>query len=98
VETAADGIAALESVATRLPDVILLDLVMPRLDGFGVVKKLRHDRDYQHIPIIVLTAKSLTTDEAVHLEESVAKVIQKEGLEAEHLIRELQKALSASSK
>jgi PAS domain S-box-containing protein len=96
VATAADGIAALESIETQPPDVILLDLIMPRLDGFGVVKKLRHDRERQHIPIIVLTAKLLTTDEAAHLEKSVVKVIQKEGLEAGHLIRELQRALSAS--
>ncbi len=89
VESALNGQAALEVIALQPPDAILLDLLMPRLDGFGVIEHLRGDPTYRRIPIIVLTAKSLTDAEATYLKQSVSKVIAKQGLEAEALIREL---------
>jgi CheY-like chemotaxis protein len=90
---AADGVAALEALARRRPDVILLDLMMPRLDGFGLIEQLRQRPDYASIPIVVLTAKTLSSAEAACLRESVAQVIQKQGLEENTLIHELQRAL-----
>jgi PAS domain S-box-containing protein len=90
---AADGVAALEALARRRPDVILLDLMMPRLDGFGLIDQLRQRPDYASIPIVVLTAKTLNSAEAARLRESVAQVIQKQGLEENTLINELQRAL-----
>jgi CheY-like chemotaxis protein len=90
---AADGVAALETLARHRPDVILLDLMMPRLDGFGLIEQLRQRPDYASIPIVVLTAKTLSSAEAARLSESVAQVIQKQGLEENTLIRELQRAL-----
>jgi CheY-like chemotaxis protein len=93
VEAAADGLEALEAVARRRPDAILLDLMMPRLDGFGVIERLRQSAETRDIPIVVLTAKSLTADESARLRDSVALVIQKQGLEGEALVRELNQAL-----
>ncbi|HLF02619.1 MAG TPA: response regulator, partial [Anaerolineales bacterium] len=94
IVSAADGVAALEAAARTRPDGILLDLLMPRLDGFGVIEQLQQNPEHRAIPIIVLTAKSLTADERARLKENVAQVIQKQGLEGEALLGELRKALA----
>jgi CheY-like chemotaxis protein len=74
--------------------VILLDLMMPGLDGFAVIERLRQDPDQRTIPVVVLTAKSLTVDEAAGLNSRVAKVIDKQGLVGEALIREIEDAIA----
>ncbi|MBK4718544.1 response regulator [Azospirillum sp. YIM DDC1] len=58
VRIARNGEEALESVAEHTPDLILLDAMMPRRDGFDVCQSLRADPAYQSLPIIMLTAKS----------------------------------------
>ncbi|WP_226577229.1 response regulator [Acuticoccus sediminis] len=55
-QTAVDGFDALERIAKAPPDLILLDLMMPRLDGFGVLTALRDRREYADIPVIVVSA------------------------------------------
>ena len=67
VITAFDGEAALEMAYESLPDMILLDVMMPRLDGFEVCQRLRDDARTKHISIIMLTAKSLSADKVVGL-------------------------------
>lgn len=54
---AADGIEALDEIDHRAPDIILLDLSLPRLDGFGVLSKLRARLQTSTIPVVVLTAR-----------------------------------------
>jgi CheY-like chemotaxis protein len=93
IEAAADGQEALEAISRRRPDVILLDLLMPRMDGFTVIEHLRQDPEHRLIPVIVLTAKTLTVAEHAVLEQNVRKVIQKRGLDRDHFIRELRSAL-----
>jgi CheY-like chemotaxis protein len=93
VESALDGVAGIEAVKQQRPDAILLDLMMPRLDGFGVIEQLQRDPQYGHIPIIVITAKELTNEEAAKLQQSVSRVIQKQGLAGETLLQELQTVL-----
>ncbi|MFC7483159.1 response regulator [Luedemannella flava] len=58
VVVAHDGVAALEEVAARRPDLVLLDVAMPRLDGVEVTKRLRADAMTSAIPVIMLTAKA----------------------------------------
>jgi len=93
VTAAVDGQAALDAIAQRQPDIVLLDLLMPRLDGFAVIEHLRHDPDSRELPVIVLTAKTLTAAEHTILDQSVRTVIQKRGLERGTLIDELQSLL-----
>ncbi|MFI4933998.1 MAG: PleD family two-component system response regulator [Caulobacterales bacterium] len=57
VETAPDGAAALEAVAANPPDLMLLDLEMPNLDGFQVLEALRADERFAALPIIVVTGR-----------------------------------------
>ncbi|WP_413176083.1 ATP-binding protein [Anabaena azotica] len=58
VETATDGIAALEAIAHHLPDLVLTDVMMPRLDGFGLLSALRSNQHTREIPIILLSARA----------------------------------------
>jgi two-component system alkaline phosphatase synthesis response regulator PhoP len=63
VSKAVDGLEALQVARSDRPDVILLDVMMPGLNGLEVVEELRKDVELQHIPVIVLTAR--TSDVAV---------------------------------
>lgn len=58
VATAADGVEALARVAELAPDLVLLDIMMPRLDGIETVRRLKADPAHRHIPVILVTAKS----------------------------------------
>ena len=60
VREAANGRIGLEMVQQRPPDLILLDLMMPEMDGFAVLDALRTDQELSRIPVIVVTAKELT--------------------------------------
>jgi CheY-like chemotaxis protein len=95
VIAARDGHLALEVVAARRPDVVLLDLLMPGLDGFGVIEHLRHDAATRNVPIIVLTAKTLTGSEQALLDQTVVKVVRKMGLERGAFIQDLRAALGS---
>ncbi len=57
-----DGMEALERVAEQRPDAITLDVVMPRLDGFAVVERLRADRSTADIPIVIVTGRASAAD------------------------------------
>jgi PAS domain S-box len=58
VATVADGEAALESIGIRRPDLVLTDVMMPRLDGFGLLQRLRDNEQTRTIPIIMLSARA----------------------------------------
>jgi PAS domain S-box-containing protein len=58
VAAVTDGEAALESIESRRPDLILTDIMMPRLDGFGLLQKIRAEEAFNNIPVILLTARS----------------------------------------
>lgn len=93
LESAPDGLAGLGAIAARRPDILLLDLTMPNLDGFGVIERLRSNPQTRDLPVIVISAKDLTADEAAHLKESVAYVMKKQGFEGEKLLEEITRAL-----
>jgi len=67
VFVAHDGIEALEVIANELPDLALLDVMMPRLDGVELCRRLRSDPLTASLPVIMLTAKSLSVDKVVGL-------------------------------
>ncbi|MCX7598503.1 MAG: response regulator [Armatimonadetes bacterium] len=62
VVTAYDGIEALEAVEKDPPDLIVLDVMMPRMDGFEVLQRLQADPRFQRIPVVMLTAKAQDAD------------------------------------
>lgn len=89
VSTAEDGRAGLEAMAANTPDLILLDLMMPRIDGFEFVSELRKHQDWRSIPIVVITAKTLTKEDRLLLQGHVQKVLQKGDFSLDALLAEL---------
>ena len=77
VEEAGNGKEALEAVARQRPSVILLDLMMPEMDGFEFVRLLRHDEKNRNIPVLVLTAMDLSPEEEKHLSQHTQRVFTK---------------------
>jgi signal transduction histidine kinase/DNA-binding response OmpR family regulator/HAMP domain-containing protein len=96
VEWAADGIAALEHIAQVRPSLILLDLLMPRMDGLAFLDVLYSDAALRDIPVIVLTAKLLNAGERQMLQERVRGLVEKHGFSREDLVKEVRRVLAAS--
>jgi CheY-like chemotaxis protein len=74
---AADGVEALEAIAERRPDAVVLDLMMPRLDGFAVLERLQEDPDLRTIPVVVLTARQLTANDRRMLSAQAVALLEK---------------------
>ncbi len=89
VEEAVDGIDGLEKMKTFKPDVVILDIMMPRLDGFGVLKEMKKDDEIKNIPVIILTAKGGIDDEQTALSLG-AKVVLTKPFSPTKLIEEVQ--------
>ena len=68
VVEARDGVEALEKVRAEIPDLVLLDLMLPRINGFEVCQRLKQDEATSYIPIIMLTAKGETSDKIEGIE------------------------------
>jgi len=62
VTSAGDGFEGLKKVEQAVPDLIILDVLMPRMDGFTFILELKKNEKFKHIPIIVLTAKEKMSD------------------------------------
>ena len=93
VRSAANGKEALEAIAVKQPDVLLLDLMMPVMDGFETLQQLRANDETQDLPVIVITAKDLSPDEQRDLLHNTTKVIEKDGLDRERILSELRDSL-----
>jgi two-component system alkaline phosphatase synthesis response regulator PhoP len=68
VEEAADGTQALEKVKRRVPDLLLLDLMLPGMPGLQVCRQMRAERETAHLPILIVTAKGTEVDKVLGLE------------------------------
>jgi adenylate cyclase len=77
IERAADGVEALEKTASFKPDIILLDFMMPRMNGLEVVKRLREDHTHKGIPVILLTAKATQEDKVAGLDAGADDYVTK---------------------
>ena len=93
IDWAPDGAAGLERIVQAPPGVILLDLLMPRMDGLALLDALQNDAAHKNIPVVVLTSKSLDSADRGMLKERVLGLIEKHGLDREALIREIRRAL-----
>ncbi|MGB9775557.1 MAG: pyridoxal-phosphate dependent enzyme [Anaerolineae bacterium] len=90
---AENGREGLELIRRERPDLILLDLMMPEIDGFGVLEVLQTDEELQDIPVIVVTAKELTADERARLSGHIQALLQKGTFTDEELLREISGAV-----
>lgn len=89
VREASNGKTALRSMEEALPDLVLLDLMMPEMNGFQFITEMRKNPGWQSIPVIVITAKTLTASERQHLNGYVEQVLQKGAYSRESLLQEV---------
>ena len=96
VEEAENGLIGLERVAENRPMLIILDLMMPEMDGFTFVAELRKRPDWQTIPIVVVTAKDLTQADRLQLNGYIKKVFQKGAYNQDGLLADVRSLVVAS--
>lgn len=89
VQLAHDGATGLQLVQSERPDLVITDLMMPGVDGFAVIERIKSDPELQQIPIVVITAKELTARERAWLNEQVDLLLQKGGSIDEELVETL---------
>jgi DNA-binding response OmpR family regulator len=87
VVTAADGPAALEAIETHRPALVVLDLMLPELDGRAVIRAVRRDEEAGRTPILVLSARSSTIDRIAGLEDGADDYLPKPFSPAELVLR-----------
>jgi DNA-binding response OmpR family regulator len=87
VVTAADGPAALDAIETHSPALVVLDLMLPELDGRAVIRAVRRDEESGRTPIIVLSARSSTIDRIAGLEDGADDYLPKPFSPAELVLR-----------
>jgi CheY-like chemotaxis protein len=95
VSEAENGQVGLEHLAQGVPDVILLDLMMPKMDGFEFMEELRRRPECRQVPVIVVTAKDLTEDDRRRLNSQVIQVLQKGGHSTSEMMDEIRKLLGS---
>ena len=95
VSEAGNGQEALDSMADLQPRLILLDLMMPVMDGFNFLAELRARPEWQHIPVIVITAKDLTADDRDRLAGKVEDVLEKNACTRDQLLESVSEAVAA---
>ena len=93
VTAAFNGAEALRALSDLPADIILLDLVMPEMDGFDTIQRLKDNAAWKDIPIIVLTAKDLTAAEWGALQQGVDRVLRKSGVAGERVVAEVRALL-----
>jgi signal transduction histidine kinase/DNA-binding response OmpR family regulator len=98
VVTAENGSAALEQLAIQRPSLILLDLMMPVMDGFEFLSIISREPQLASIPVIVVTAKDLTPEERDRLQGSVKDVFEKGAMDREKLLHEVCAMVAKTSK
>lgn len=89
VVEAANGRVALERLVEARPDLILLDLMMPEMDGFAFTDELRRHEDWRSIPIVVMTGKDLTAEDRRRLSGHVEEIVRKRAYSREELLCEV---------
>jgi signal transduction histidine kinase/DNA-binding response OmpR family regulator/putative methionine-R-sulfoxide reductase with GAF domain len=92
VTEAENGQVAVESLTATLPDVIILDLMMPKMDGFEFLDELRSHPDWQGIPVVIITAKDLTQEDRDRLNGGVERIIQK--IDRDEMLRQLSREVA----
>lgn len=93
VETVADGAQARARVANSLPELVILDLVLPAVSGFQLLADWRASSRTADLPVFILTSKELTPEEKIYLQSNSAVLFHKQEPWQEALLRQLQRAL-----
>lgn len=84
---AENGRIALKRMQERIPGLILLDLMMPEMDGFTFLEEIRRKDEWKHIPVVVITAKDITSEERAKLSEHVEKIMNKGSFSKDEVVK-----------
>ena len=96
VDEAVNGKVAIERMGMQIPELILLDLLMPVMDGFEFLKEIKKVDAWIKIPTIVITSKDLTVDDYSFLTNNVDKVIQKGKYNRKEIIEQIDTSIKES--
>ena len=94
IREAPNGRLGLDQLSLGVPGLVLLDLMMPEMDGFTFMQELRRRPDCRHVPVIVITAKDLTEEDRRRLSGEVARILAKDTTSRDALVAEVRQLLS----
>lgn len=94
VVTSGNGQAALEVLQKEAPDLVLLDLMMPVMDGYAVLEAMQRNRASREIPVIILTGQIITGEEMLRLNQGVAAVLKKGVFSMQETLEHIEEVLS----
>ena len=90
---AGNGEQGLIEIQSKVPAAILLDLMMPKMDGFEFLETVRLNSDWSEIPVVVLTAKDLTSEDRMRLNGGVERVLEKGALNRDRFLDEVRRVV-----
>jgi len=93
IEEARDGLEGLMLIQEKRPNLVILDLMMPGLDGFAIVDAMKKDGRLQDVPVIVITAKELSAIERERLDGKIKALLQKGSFMDSDLLSDIRQAL-----
>ena len=96
VVEAQNGKVALERLEEQVPDLILLDLMMPGMDGFEFVEAVRLNEVWRSIPVVVITAKELTAEDRQRLDGGVAMILEKGAQSHQELLEQIREQIQSA--
>jgi signal transduction histidine kinase/CheY-like chemotaxis protein len=94
VTEADNGRVALDLLAKDIPDIVLIDLMMPEMDGFQLITALRERPEWRRIPVIVITALDLTAADRKRLNSGVEGILLKNSFDPAHLVQSVRQAVA----
>jgi CheY-like chemotaxis protein len=97
VTEAENGRVGLDALAAQRPDLVLLDLMMPVMDGFEFLRELRSQPGGPTVPVIVVTAKELTAEDRAHLHGRVKNIVQTGPAELASVLAEIREKVSLAT-
>jgi len=90
---ASGGKECLKLLEVKKPDILILDLIMPGMDGFTVLDEIRKNKETQNLPVIIVTAKDLSKEEKNRLSGNVSALISKSQVNSENLLSEIKRII-----
>jgi hypothetical protein len=98
VTEAGNGVEALGQLTIHRPALILLDLMMPEMDGFQFTREVRAHPQWRNIPILVMTAKDINAEDRARLDGKVSRILQKGACGREELLVEISQRVARATR
>ncbi len=98
VTEASNGVEGLSRLAVERPALILLDLMMPEMDGFQFTREVRAHPEWRDIPILVMTAKDINAEDRARLDGKVSRILQKGACAREELLVEITQRVARAAR